>query len=88
MLMCQQRSGSPDFEAPSLGFLQPSPSPLPRYIGIIGLAGNRVLVYGLQQVAGKILCGKELVSFSPDPGEIIAGLGPVSAEMKFSVKVE
>jgi hypothetical protein len=75
MLMCRQRSGYPDFEAPSLGFLQPSPSPLPRYIGIIGLAGNRVLIYGLQQVAGKILCGKELVFFSPDPGELLLAWG-------------
>jgi hypothetical protein len=35
--------------------------PLPsRSSGIIALAGNREIIYGLQSLAGKILSGKEL----------------------------
>jgi hypothetical protein len=64
--------------------------PLPRWLcGIIGLAKNSILIYGLQQDAGKILRGKELVlPIARFHAKLLLGLERVWAEEKFSVKVE
>ena len=64
--------------------------PLPWWsCGIIGLAGNSILIYGLQQDAGKILRGKELVlPIARFHAKLLLGLERVLAEEKFSVKVE
>jgi hypothetical protein len=63
--------------------------PLPWWFcGIIGLAKNSILIYGLQQDAGKILGGKELEVPVPDSARSHCRPEPVLAEINFSVKVE
>lgn len=57
------------------------------------LRGNSILIYGLQQHAGKILGGKELVLLVslirfPDSAQSCCWLEPVLAEEKISVKVK